>query len=87
MTLGDPVYINIGTTVQRKSRTKNWYIGERHNPQFDKPYYRAYGQLSKVDAKNKGKSIYGSMYILEFSSQEEYENKINELRQRGFRVS
>jgi hypothetical protein len=83
MTLGDVVDLNIG---ERKKRTKLWYIGARYNPQFDKPYYVAYGQLSKADAKKKEGSIYGSMHLTGYSTQQEYENKIQELNLDGFRV-
>lgn len=83
MTLGDPVDINLNRTG---NKSKSYYIGERHNPQFDKPYYVAYGQLSKKEAKEKEKSIYGSMWLTGYSTQQEYESKINELKQNGFSV-
>jgi hypothetical protein len=82
MTLGDPVNINLDRKTGRK-----WYIGQRDNPQFDKPYFVAYGQLSKTEVKAKEKSLYGSMYLTGFATQQEYESKINDLRNRGFRVT
>lgn len=50
MTLGDPVDINLNRTG---NKSKYYYIGERYNPQFAKPYYVAYGQLSKKKQKKK----------------------------------
>ena len=32
---------------------KKYYIGERVNPQLNRPYYMVYGQLTKKEAANK----------------------------------
>ena len=66
---------------------KKFYIGSRHNPQFDKPYYIAYGQLLKKEAKKKENAAYGSIYLTSYDSKEEYEAKIKELKENGYRVS
>lgn len=66
---------------------KKFYIGERRNPQFDKPYYMAYGQLSKTAASQKSKTIYGSIFITEYQTEAEYKSKIESLQQNGYRVS
>lgn len=66
---------------------KDFYIKERHNPQIKKPYYIAYGQLTKKEARLAGNTIYGSNTMLSFSSKEEYEKKIEDLKNKGFNVS
>lgn len=43
---------------------KKFYIKERHNPQFDKPYYVPKGQLTKKDANKMENSLYGDNYML-----------------------
>lgn len=83
MTLGDPVNINLDRKTGRQ-----WYIGERNNPQLQKPYFIAYGQLSKAEAMKKEYPQYGGMRLtVGFTTLQEYENKINDLRERGFRVT
>jgi len=82
MTLGDPVNINLNKTKKGRS----WYIGTRYNPQFAKPYYVAYGQLSKAEAKRKEGAVYGSMSLTGYATLQEYESRISELLQNGFRV-
>jgi len=84
MTFGDLISIDSNKKIKKN---QNWYIGKRINPQFDKPYYVAFGQLSKTEAKRKEKSVYGSMYLSEYNNLEEYENKIIELKLTGFRVN
>lgn len=68
------------------TRTKNYYIGLRTNPQL-KSYYVAYGQLTKKDAKAKENCVYGSMSLTSYESENEYQAKIDELKENGFRVS
>lgn len=67
-------------------KTKPYYLGERNNPQLAKPYYRMYGQLSKTEVKRKENCLYGSMYLIPFQTQEEYEAKIDELKTNGYNV-
>lgn len=64
-----------------------FYIGERHNPQLSKPYYKAYGQLSVKDAKSKENCLYGSMYLTPYDTEEEYNKAIDKLKSEDFRVS
>lgn len=85
MVLGDPVNINFNKKSTKK--TKLWYIGRRDNPQFKQPYYVAYGQLSKTEANKKEDTLYGSMWLTGFATQQEYESKIAELQLNGFRVT
>jgi hypothetical protein len=68
------------------TRKKLFYIGESHNPQFQKPYYVNYGQLSKTEANRKEKCSYGSMYIMAYETAEEAQLAINKLKDEGFRI-
>lgn len=65
---------------------KKFYIKERYNPQFDKPYYVAKGQMTKKDVKEMLKPGYGTNYALSFDTDVEYKAKIAELTQLGYRV-
>lgn len=65
---------------------KKFYLKERHNPQFDNPYYVAEGQLTKADAKKKERSIYGDNYMLSYNTEKEYTDAINKLKADGFSV-
>lgn len=65
---------------------KSFYIKERHNPQFDKPYYVPQGQLSKAEAKRKEKSLYGDNIMLEYKTFEEYVEAQNKFKKEGFSV-
>jgi len=65
---------------------KLYYIKERHNPQLGKPYYTAYGQLSKRAAKDKEGSLYGYNVMLKFESKEEYQAEIERLINSGHNV-
>ena len=67
-------------------KQQKFYIGKRVNPQLEKPYYRAYGQLSKTAAKEKEGSIYGSMTLKSYDTQAEYDAAIAQLKQEGFSV-
>jgi hypothetical protein len=66
---------------------KKYYLGTRRNPQLPKPYYVAYGQLTKKDAKSRENCLYGSMYLRPFDTKEEYENEILLKESMGYRVS
>lgn len=65
---------------------KLFYIKERINPQFKKPYYVAKGQLTKKEAKRLEETLYGYNYVLSFETKEEYIAKITELIKNGFSV-
>ena len=68
------------------TRKKSFYIGERFNPQLSKPYYKAYGQLSKTEAKEKENPIYGSMYLTCFETESEYTNALDKIKADGFSI-
>jgi len=68
------------------SRKLSYWIKERHNPQFDGPYYVACGQLTKKDAKTKETSLYGYNNMLEFKTVEEYNQALKSLSEKGYRV-
>jgi hypothetical protein len=63
-----------------------FYLKERHNPQFNNPYYVKLGQLTKKEAKKKEESIYGLNYILAYDTEEDYNIAIAELKSEGFNV-
>ena len=65
---------------------KLFYIGERSKQQFAKSYYVAYGQLTKKDALEKGKCVYGEMYLTSYNTKEEYVAAKEKLCNDGFRV-
>lgn len=66
--------------------TKLFYIKERDNPQLSKPYYTAYGQLSKTAAKRKESTLYGANAMHSFATAEEYRAEIARLKAEGFTV-
>lgn len=66
---------------------KKFYIGKRHNPQLSKPYFVAFGQLTAKEAKGKEKSLYGSMSLSAFSSEQEYSAELKRIEGEGFRVN
>ena len=63
-----------------------FYIGERVNPQFNKSYFKIYGQLSKLDAKRKEDCVYGSMYLTSYDNEEKYNTEIARLKEAGFSI-
>ena len=67
-------------------KTKLFYLKERHNPQFKKPYYVREGQLSKTAAKKKEKSLYGDNYMLSYNTEKEYNDAIEKLTADGYSV-
>lgn len=71
----------------KPKKVKLWYIGKRTNPQLSKPYYVAYGQLSKNAAKQAEKTVYGGMYLTSYETKEEYDMQIEKLKQDGFTVN
>lgn len=62
----------------------SYWIKERHNPQFDKPYYSACGQLSNREAARKEDSLYGHNVMLEYATEAEYTAAIEKLEADGF---
>lgn len=65
---------------------KLWYIQKRINPQFEKPYYTAMGQLNKRAVARYEEAIYGTNIMLPFQSEEEYNNYLEGLRSQGYHV-
>jgi hypothetical protein len=64
----------------------SYWIKERHNPQFDNPYYSACGQLTKKEAKKKEGSLYGFNVMLEYKTEDEYSKAIEQFKSDGFSV-
>lgn len=62
-----------------------FYIGKRSNPQLPNPYYKAFGKLTKKEAKAKEATVYGSMYLTGYKTEAEYHSAIEELKQSGAR--
>lgn len=63
-----------------------FYIKERENPQFKKPYYVACGKLTKKEAKKKENSLYGYNIMLSYKTEEEYINALNTFKKEGYNV-
>jgi hypothetical protein len=64
-----------------------WYLKERINPQFDKPYYVKKGQLTKKEAKKCEETLYGINVMIPFETETKYSEKINELKKEGFIIN
>lgn len=63
------------------SRKKKFYIKERNNPQFDKPYYIGKGQLTKKKALSiENSSSYGHNIMLSYDTEEEYNEALKTLK-------
>lgn len=65
---------------------QSYWIKERHNPQFARPYYQTYGQLPTRTALRLENTKYGTNIMLEFETLEAYNQKIAELKNAGFTV-
>jgi hypothetical protein len=65
----------------------SYWIKERHNPQFDKPYYSACGQLtfSRAQRKQEG-TLYGHNVMHEYATEAEYKAAIERLKADGYAV-
>ena len=62
-----------------------FYTGQRNNPQLKTPYYKAFGKLTKKDAKAKEQCAYGSMWLTAYKTEAEYTSAIEQLKQAGAR--
>jgi len=65
---------------------KKYYLKERFNPQFDKPYYVALGQITKLQAKKAENSRYGTNVIHSYETKEEYIDAIEKFKQQDFNI-
>jgi hypothetical protein len=74
------------TEWNNMKRTPSYWIKSRYNPQFEKPYYVACGQLSQTRAKAKAKSLYGFNTMLEYKSENDYNKAIQKLKDEGYIV-
>ena len=63
-----------------------WYIGKRVNPQLSNPYFRAYGQLTKAQAKQKEDTLYGEMYVTAYDTEAEYLEVLDKLSRDGYNI-
>ena len=70
------------------ARKLSYYIKERNNPQFKKPYYVAKGQMTKAEAmKVEDGTGYGTNFMLPYKTEAEYNQAIADLRAQGFNVT
>jgi hypothetical protein len=65
---------------------KSYWIKRRYNPQFKNPYYVLFGQLTKKDAKQKEKTLYGDNLMLEYKTLDEYQAAIKQLKKDKFDI-
>lgn len=70
----------------KKTETLSYYIKERHNPQFKKPYFVPEGLLPKKEAKAKEDAIYGMNIMLKYKNIQEYKAAIQKFKIDGFSV-
>lgn len=64
---------------------KSYYIKERHNPQLGTYYVRC-GQMTKKEAKQHTTPGYGYNVMMEYKTEEEYQEAINTLVEKGERI-
>ncbi len=57
-----------------------FYIGQRYNPQLNNPYYKAFGKLTKKEAKAKEQITYGSMSLTAYKTEAEYLAAIEQIK-------
>ncbi len=68
-------------------RIKNYYIGWRGNPQLKNGgYFKAYGQLSKTEAKAKEKCVYGTMKIYSYDTEGSYNEDLKRMKREGYSI-
>ena len=68
-------------------RIKSYYIGWRGNPQLKNGgYYKAFGQLSKAEAKRKEQTAYGSMSLTEYETEEQYNSSLESFKEEGYSI-
>lgn len=66
-------------------RIKQYWIKERCNPQLG-TYWVGYGQLSKGQAKNLESPLYGCNIMHSYETEEAYQARLRELREKGEHV-
>jgi hypothetical protein len=68
-------------------RIKSYYIGWRSNQQLKNGgYYKAFGQLSKAEAKRKEQTLYGSMWLYEYETEEQYNSSLASFKKEGHSI-
>jgi hypothetical protein len=63
-----------------------YYIGQRNNPQLLKPYYILCGKLSDEQVNAMSEPLYGSIELTSYMTEQEYNDKIEQLRLDGYSV-
>jgi hypothetical protein len=68
-------------------KIKLFYVGWRRNPQLPNGgYYKAFNQLSKAEANRKEKCVYGSMTLVSFETEEQYNEFIGKVKGEEYSV-
>ena len=69
-------------------KKQSYYIGWRSNPQLPNGgYYKAFGQLSKTDAKRQEKNcLYGGMRMTAYTTEEAYQSALTEHAIAGYSI-
>ncbi len=68
-------------------KARYFWIKERHNPQFEKPYFTALGRVPAKEARDhESKRLYGTNCVHKFASEKEYNEKIAELKAQGLMI-
>jgi hypothetical protein len=66
-------------------KPKNFWIGERRNPQLG-TYYVLYGARSIKEAKSHEKTVYGTNIMHKYPTKAAYDHAIAILKDRGERI-
>lgn len=66
---------------------KYYWIKERENPQFKKPYFVACGNITVSRAMKMERASYGSNYMHKFETKLEYDSMLAKLKREGFTVN
>lgn len=64
------------------ANSKLYYIKERYNPQLG-TYYEAMGQMTKTAAKRHERPLYGHNTMHSFTTEQAYNDRIEELKKEG----
>jgi hypothetical protein len=64
-----------------------YYIGQRNNPQLPKPYYILCGKLTDEEVNAMSDPTYGSIELTSYITEQEYNDKINQLRLEGYYIN
>jgi hypothetical protein len=70
-----------------KKFKQSFYIGWRRNLELPNGgYFKAFGQLSKADAKKTAQTYYGTMALTAYPDAESYDNALTEHIIKGYSI-